>query len=330
MKRSFLPVLASTFLLTSCLFGSQTPAPLKVYGFDAGAGSSGVHTVTEGENLWSISNRYNIVMQDIVLDNRLAAPFVLVPGQRLKLPPPREYLVRGGDSLYSVSRIFNADMSQIARLNDLQSPYVLRTGQVLKLPSESASAPPEPVMAAVDQRTYNGAAVPSVERAALPQPSQGAALEQKVAVAQPQVVAPKQPKSKVVAKTPKRASSKFMKPVQGKILSKYGPKAGGLHNDGINILAARGTPVKAAENGVVVYAGSELKGSGNLVLVRHENRWMTAYAHLDKISVARGAVVNRGAAIGTVGSTGSVDRPQLHFEVRRGTEAINPEVYLER
>jgi murein DD-endopeptidase MepM/ murein hydrolase activator NlpD len=329
MKRSVLPVLASTFLLTSCLFGSQTPAPLKVYGFDAGAGSSGVHTVTEGENLWSISNRYNIVMQDIVLDNRLAAPFVLVPGQRLKLPPPREYLVRSGDSLYSVSRIFNADMSQIARLNDLQSPYVLRAGQRLKLPSESAMAPPERAMAAVDQRTYNGAAVPSVDREPISSPPQKSG-EQKVAVAQPQVAAPKQPKSKVVAKTPKRSSSKFMKPVSGKILSKYGPKAGGLHNDGINILAARGTPVKAAENGVVVYAGNELKGSGNLVLVRHENRWMTAYAHLDKISVARGAVVNRGASIGTVGSTGSVDRPQLHFEVRRGTEAINPEVYLER
>ena len=87
--------------------------------------------------------------------------------------------------------------------------------------------------------------------------------------------------------------------------------------------------LKAADNGVVVYAGSELKGSGNLILVRHDNRWMTAYAHLDKINIKRGDVIKRGQSIGTVGSTGSVDKPQLHFEVRRGTEAINPERYLE-
>ena len=113
-----------------------------------------------------------------------------------------------------------------------------------------------------------------------------------------------------------------------KIVSGYGPKAGGFHNDGINIAAPRGTPVLAADNGVIVYVGNELKGSGNLILVRHADRWMSAYAHLDKTTVARGQVVKRGEKLGTVGSTGSVGSPQLHFEVRRGTQALNPAKYL--
>ena len=144
-----------------------------------------------------------------------------------------------------------------------------------------------------------------------------------------QVAKAPEPKSKVTAQTPKRASGKFLRPVEGSIISTYGTKPNGQHNDGINISAPQGAPVKAAENGVVVYAGSELKGSGNLVLLRHEGRWMTAYAHMDNILIKRGDVIRRGQTIGTVGTTGSVDSPQLHFEVRRGTEAINPKQYMD-
>ena len=114
----------------------------------------------------------------------------------------------------------------------------------------------------------------------------------------------------------------------GRTISGYGPKKDGLHNDGINIAAARGTPVKAAENGVVVYVGNELKGSGNLILVRHADRYMSAYAHLDRFLIKRGQTVQRGQTIGTVGSTGAVSSPQLHFELRRGTKAINPQGYI--
>lgn len=133
-----------------------------------------------------------------------------------------------------------------------------------------------------------------------------------------------------VGGVPERASSKFLKPVEGKILSDFGPKASGLHNDGINIAASRGTNVRAAENGVVVYAGNELKGSGNLVLIRHEDQWFTAYAHMEDMAVKKGDVVARGQTIGSVGTTGSVNEPQLHFEIRRGNDAINPKKYLEK
>jgi murein DD-endopeptidase MepM/ murein hydrolase activator NlpD len=121
-----------------------------------------------------------------------------------------------------------------------------------------------------------------------------------------------------------RGATRFIWPVKGKILSDFGAKPDGLHNDGINIAAPEGTPVLAAGGGVVAYAGNELRGFGNLLLIRHADGWMTAYAHLSQMMVTRGAHVTRGQRIGTVGSTGSVNAPQLHFEVRRGSRAVDP------
>ena len=127
-----------------------------------------------------------------------------------------------------------------------------------------------------------------------------------------------------------RSSSKFSWPVRGKILSAFGTKPNGLVNDGINIAASRGTTVKAAENGVVAYAGNEVKGMGNLIIIQHSGGWMTVYAHLDSMALRRGARVNVGQKIGTVGASGKVDRPQLHFEIRKGTKAYNPSQYLKK
>ena len=127
-----------------------------------------------------------------------------------------------------------------------------------------------------------------------------------------------------------RSSSKFSWPLRGKILSGYGPKEGGLVNDGINISANLGATVKAAENGVVAYAGNEIKGMGNLIIIQHADGWMTVYAHLNSMNVRRGNKVTVGQNIGTVGKTGKVDKPQLHFEIRKGTKAYNPIQYLKK
>lgn len=127
---------------------------------------------------------------------------------------------------------------------------------------------------------------------------------------------------------PPRSGRTFSWPVRGRILSTFGPKADGLHNDGINISARAGAPVIAAENGIVVYAGNELRGFGNLLLVRHAGGWITAYAHLDRTLVDKGQRVSRGQAIGTVGSSGGVSQPQLHFEIRQGTQAVDPAKFL--
>ena len=125
-----------------------------------------------------------------------------------------------------------------------------------------------------------------------------------------------------------RATARFAWPLPGKIIANFGPAGGGLHNDGINIAATLGTQVRAADNGVVAYAGNELRGFGNLLLIKHADGWTTAYAHNDKLLVQRGDTVTQGQVIATVGRTGNVDSPQLHFEVRKGTQAMNPIEFL--
>lgn len=122
--------------------------------------------------------------------------------------------------------------------------------------------------------------------------------------------------------------NKFSWPVNGQVVSKFGPKSGGLYNDGIKIKAKEGTEVKASEDGVIAYVGNELKGYGNLVIVKHGSGWITAYAHLKNWEVKRGEKVKKGQKIGAVGATGNVDSPQLYFGLRKGRDAVNPENYL--
>jgi murein DD-endopeptidase MepM/ murein hydrolase activator NlpD len=117
-------------------------------------------------------------------------------------------------------------------------------------------------------------------------------------------------------------------PVSGKLISSFGAKPGNRHNDGVNIAAGAGSPVRAAENGVVVYVGNELRGYGNLILIRHADGWTSAYAHNQAILVGRGATVGRGQVIAEVGRTGNVASPQTHFELRRGSKAVDPVTHL--
>ena len=297
-------VFISAASLSACISVKQEPAPFVTYGAKQGAGSAGVHTVLEGDTLYGVSQRYKLPMRSIITVNHLSPPYALSVGFRMKLPPPNDYKVREGDNLYKVSRFFDVSMNQIARLNNLREPYALQVGQVLRIPSPGAQS----------------ASAQAVSR---PPPSSTVRPAQK-AVRKASIARPKS-----VQKAPKLSGNgKFLRPVEGRVISSYGPKKGGLHNDGVNIQAPRGTPVRTAENGVVVYVGDDLKGYGNLVLVRHEKQIMSAYAHLDKITVSRGQVLKRGQTLGTVGSTGQVDSPQLHFEVRKGTKAINPDRYI--
>lgn len=288
-----------------------------------------MHSVSRGDTLYSISDRYRLPMRDIAVLNKLQPPFRLYEGQRLLLPPPREYIVQQGDTLSRVSRVFGVSQSQTARLNNLNAPYILRVGQVLRLPSVVIANTGTTKTAVEDQ--VDPVVSPPAKAIAQNTPVQQNSRPSMVnddGIPVPGTKPRVTKVSKVSTKAPKRSSSKFLQPVKGRVVSSFGAKKSGLHNDGINIAAPRGTPVQSAENGVVVYTGNALKGSGNLVLIRHDNQWMSAYAHLDSISVKKGQILKRGSSIGTVGSTGSVTTPQLHFELRRGTDAINPSRYM--
>lgn len=348
-------------LLTGCnqtfLGNSKNSASFVHYGQVGGAQSLGMHTVLPGDTVYNIAQRYNLALQDVIRVNSLQPPYALKQGTRIMLTPPQSYRVKEGDTVESVARMFNTSPSQLTRLNKLNAPYKLAAGESVRLPPMIKAPPPlytSEMLAArqakqralIAERARNGpqptssssssydagmdvAAAPpaSVEREVLSSPAPVTAEP----LAAPSLPAPSQ-KAVNVASTsvPARAGSKFIWPVDGPVISTYGPKSDGRSNDGVNIKAPKGAPVRAAENGVVAYAGSGLAGYGNLVLVRHADKWMTAYAHLDSVTATKGMTVNRGQAIGTVGQTGSVDSAQLHFEVRRGTEALNPEPYLAR
>jgi len=127
---------------------------------------------------------------------------------------------------------------------------------------------------------------------------------------------------------PARSGANFRRPAHGLIVSRFGAQSDGRRNDGINISVPRGTPVKAAENGVVVYAGDELTGLGKLVLVRHADGWVSAYGHNDRIAVKRCDTVKRGQEIARAGITGNVTKPQIHFELRKNARPVDPEQHL--
>jgi murein DD-endopeptidase MepM/ murein hydrolase activator NlpD len=120
----------------------------------------------------------------------------------------------------------------------------------------------------------------------------------------------------------------FEWPVRGKVIASYGVTDFGRRNDGVNIAAPAGTPVRAAADGEVVYRGSELDGFGNLLLVKHAGGFVTAYAHNEAMLVKKGAKVRQGQVIAKVGQSGAVSSPQLHFEVRRNLKSIDPATLL--
>lgn len=239
--------------------------------------------------------------------------------------------VAPGDTLYSLSRKYSVPVNDLAVMNNLHAPFNLIVGQKIRVPNLKDAQ----VTKVVKQELKK---VPVAETKKSQKPSvEVQKKETKTVKVQDAVAvkkdAPKKISSDPTKKLPKitsRSSSKFSWPVRGKILSNYGAKSNGLFNDGINISASRGSVVKAAENGVVAYAGNEVKGMGNLVIIQHSGGWMTVYAHMDAMNVRRGARVNVGQEIGTIGQTGKVDSPQLHFEIRKGTKAYNPTVYLKK
>lgn len=319
-------MVSSALLLVGGCLPSSTLAPVHSYGGGSGGGSLGLHTVTKGETVWLISEKYHLELRDMLDANHLSAPYRLKTGMRIALPAPRTYQVRQGDTLYSLSRIFETSTTELARLNNLKKPYAFQEGQVIRIPVKR------------EERKLNiplsmpvaGVHLPDVRKAKSQQGGDDITREvlPPVAMIPPsQREGTRKTESVRLLETPSRAGL-FIKPVSGKVISPFGPKADGLHNDGVNIQARKGDPVRAAEHGVVVYADKQIEGYGNLILIRHADQYVSAYAHLDKILVRKGEKVERGQTIGTVGSSGRVEKPQLHFEIRKGVEALNPQTLV--
>ncbi len=276
---------------------------------------NGQITVQNGDTLYAISRRTGVPVRDLIDANNLDPPFTLTTGQQLTVPQQRRHVVKAGDTLYSIANQYGVDTSTLASANALQPPYTVRVGDSLQLPAapeQVASVPPPPP----EKPQPPGATVQGSPSATSPpeKPSTTAAN------------APSKPEGPLPAPPPRGGN--FLWPVKGKVIEHYGAGPGGTHNDGINIAAPKDSPVRAADAGVVAYAGNELKGYGNLLLIKHSGGWMTAYAHNDVLLVKRSETVKRGEEIAKVGTTGVNGPPQLHFEIRRGTKALDPDQYL--
>lgn len=296
------------------------------------------HAVQRGETLYSISRSYGVDLYSMAQGNDLQPPYTISVGQQLRIPSQSGYAVATAPAPVSSpttqpAATPSARGFQVEALPpppgtpaaSQQEPAAASLPPVPQQPAEQAAPQPLPETT-IPARSHSAPQAETADPQVATAPP-GSAPSGSAPSSTPSPAAePAAPQQEAVL--PPRSGRTFSWPVRGRVLSTFGPKPDGLHNDGINIAARAGAPVIAAENGVVVYAGSELKGFGNLLLVRHADGWMTAYAHLDKALVKKGQKVTRGQAIGTVGSTGGVSQPQLHFEIRKGTQAVDPAKFL--
>ncbi len=272
--------------------------------------------VAKGDTLYGLARRYGLVLRDLIDVNRLKPPYILQPGQRLKTPQPRFYTVSKGDTAYGIARKHGVDVYRLIQLNHLSSNALIREGQRLKLPPPVVlSSPTRPMKRGASELAEVNEDIKKNEpKARRPQSRRKKGQ-------------PKQKQSKMVS-LPQLAGKGFSWPIDGPVILPYGKQAGGRFNDGINIAAPLGTDIRAAQNGVVVYVGNELPGFGNLLIVKHADGWTSAYAQCQEILVKRGQKIRKGQAIARVGTTGNVSTPQLHFELRRRAQPVDPRRHL--
>jgi len=303
--------------------------------------------VGTSDTLETLSHRYNVSPAAILQANGYKGPRVLSPGQQLIIPhpvaavaapalvapvskpvavasaAPSVHVVNHGDTLLSIARRNHVSVPELAKANNIDPTAKLKLGMKLIVPgAKTAAVTPATVVATAQPAAV--AAPPATKLAVVtPDPQQKARLAQSSPTAED--VATENP---VKAADATGALPTFRWPVRGKVITSYGAKTNGKANDGINLAVPERTPVKAAEDGVVAYSGNELKGYGNLVLVRHSNGYVTAYAHASELLVKRGDTIKRGQIIAKSGQSGEVGSPQLHFEIRKGSSPVDPLQFL--
>jgi murein DD-endopeptidase MepM/ murein hydrolase activator NlpD len=318
-----------------------------------GSGQGGTTIIVgTSDTLEILSRRYNVSPAAIMQANGYKGPRTLSPGQQLVIPHPTAtaaapalvapasrpvavasaapsvHVVNHGDTLLSIARRNHVSVAELARANNLEASSKLKLRMKLTVPGAKtaavapAAAVAQPVAVAAAQPAA-ALTPPATKIAAATGPQQSAHLAQATTKLEDTAV-----ETPVKASEATGALPTFRWPVRGKVITAYGAKANGKANDGINLAVPEGTPVKAAEDGVVAYSGNELKGYGNLVLVRHSNGYVTAYAHASELLVKRGDTIKRGQVIAKSGQSGEVGSPQLHFEIRKGSSPVDPLQFL--
>lgn len=292
-----------------------------------------IHAVAPGDTLYGLSRLYGPSMAAIANANGLAPPYGIQVGQRLVIPvdpaPPPSIVT----ALPAPAPTDGDDGVVIAAV-PMTPPRVAipapaaMPGLAPVIPTAPAPAPdpvPTPAIAPAIAPAPTAAPTGTADHAPVPPPGPRPPPPSGLAERPtPAPTASAVSSSAPLPPPPPRAGERFIWPVRGEVIGRFGGSAQGLHNDGINIAVPEGTPIRAADNGVVAYAGNEIQGFGRLVLIKHAGGWMTAYAHASRLEVRRGDTVRRGQVIARAGRSGSVDRPQLHFEIRRDARPVDP------
>ncbi|MGH6871303.1 MAG: peptidoglycan DD-metalloendopeptidase family protein [Rhizomicrobium sp.] len=224
-------------------------------------------------------------------------------------------VVRSGDTVSDIAVRFDVTTASVLRMNDLQEQSAIYPGEVLRIPPGS--------------RATRSAVLREAESSRVP-PRDAPVAGKPLAPVRTAGIDPKprpdyEPRQQTVASAD---AGRFIWPLSGTIIEGFGVMTGGERNDGINIAASEGTPIRAAQSGTISYAGNELRSYGNLILIKHGDGYITAYAHAERIAVAKGDHVEQGQVIGYAGSSGDVTRPQLHFEIRRDSKPVDPRALL--
>jgi murein DD-endopeptidase MepM/ murein hydrolase activator NlpD len=310
--------------------------------------------VGTSDTLEILARRYNVTPAAILAANGYKGPRALSPGQQLIIPHPATaapvaaapataapagkpvavaaasaapsiHFVNHGDTLLSIARRNHVPVAVLAKANNIETSAKLKLGTKLIVPASkvAAAAPVVPPASVAAAQPVTAAPAAPTKVATAGGPQQSARLAQAAPM-------PEENEADAPGKANEATGAlpTFRWPVRGKVITSYGAKTNGKSNDGINLAVPEGTPVKAAEDGVVAYAGNELKGYGNLVLVRHSNGYVTAYAHASELLVKRGDSIKRGQVIAKSGQSGEVGSPQLHFEIRKGSTPVDPLQFL--
>ena len=302
---------------------SQLPAPRPAWEQssvppDARDVAEQEYVVRSGDSLRRIAERTGAGSEAIARVNGLSAPFTIYPNQRLRIPGGRYHLVRSGQTGIAIARAYGVEWSRIVAANDLSEPYILRTGQRVLIPGDPRTSTIAERAAAFrididDIITGGEPAIAENQAPARPVSTPRRVLPATVAVA-----------------APSSSPGRFLWPVDGTVVKRFGAGASGERNDGIKIAVPIQTPVMAAADGTVAYVGDGIAALGGLIIIRHGENWTSVYGHASKLMVQRGQAVKKGQTIALSGDTGFADRPELHFELRKGRAPVDPTTQLPR
>ncbi|MBV9825617.1 MAG: M23 family metallopeptidase [Alphaproteobacteria bacterium] len=313
-------VIALTSLVGACAWNTTAPAPVEQRdGMPEAAPSPFIPpppprvesrriVVRPSQSLRGIAHAYHVSERALIAANHLRPPYKIEIGQRLLIPG-------GGDGGIRPGTLPPVTMTPLPPLGGAASGG--RSGDVIPLDEPGPARPSGPASVPLD-----------APRGPIPLTPPGPASEARPLSGSSAAEEARREASAAPPASPAPVGGRFPWPVRGHVLAGYGVVSGGAHNDGINIAAPRGAPIAAVDGGEVAYAGNELRGYGNLVLIKHANGFITAYAHCDELLVHKGEHVSRGQIIAKVGTTGGVNEPQLHFELRRGKQPVDPKEFL--